>query len=526
MREISIDDECLSVCEVKNMDLITIIALVFVLAIGACVGYFARQAIAKKRAGTIEKNIAGKLAKAKTEAQKISEEAQVKSQKLLEASRQEIGLRQREIGKTETLILKRESMLEQKIAEFEAEENEFQEKAKKLKEIKDNLEELHKQAVENLERVAGLSKSDAHRELLDALEKEYEKDLLDRTRKLESEGMEPFKKRAREILVGAIQKFALSQAQEVTTSVVSLPNDEIKGRIIGKEGRNIRTLERLTGVEIIVDETPETVVISGFDPTRRQIAKIALEKLIQDSRIQPARIEETVKVAEEEIANQIKEAGDQACYDVNILDLNPRLVQLLGRLKFRTSYGQNVLLHSMEVSHLAAAIAAEVGANVKIARRAGLLHDIGKSVDQQIEGSHVEIGVKILEKFNTDPAVISAMRSHHEDFPYESIEGVIVQAADQISGARPGARKDTVENYLKRLGELEGIATSFGGVEKAWALQAGREIRVFVRPKEIDDWQAKKMAKDIAKRIEEELRYPGEIKVNVIRETRETEYAK
>jgi ribonuclease Y len=318
----------------------------------------------------------------------------------------------------------------------------------------------------------------------------------------------------------------LSQAQEVTTSIVSLPSDDIKGRIIGKEGRNIRTLERLTGVEIIIDETPETVVISGFDPTRRQIAKIALEKLIQDSRIQPARIEETVKVAEEEIANQIKEAGEQACYDAGILDLHPRLVQLLGRLRFRTSYGQNVLLHSIEVAHLAGALAAEIGGNVRIAKKAGLLHDIGKSIDQQIEGSHVEIGVKILEKFNSDSAIISAMRSHHEEFPYESLEGILVQVADQISGARPGARKDTVENYLKRLSELEGIATSFGGVEKAWALQAGREIRVFVRPKEIDDWGAKKMAKDIAKRIEEELRYPGEIKVNVIRELRITEYAK
>lgn len=499
---------------------------VLALAAGALAGYFARQELAKKRAGTIEKNIAGKLAKAKIEAQKVVEEAQTKAQKLLEASRQEIALRQREIAKTETSILKRESLLEQKMAEFEAGERELQEKVKKLKELKENLEDLHKQAVENLERAAGLTKSDARKELLDTLEKEYAKDMLDKTRKLESEGMEPFKKRAREILTQAIQKFALSQAQEVTTSVVSLPNDDIKGRIIGKEGRNIRTLERLTGVEIIVDETPETVVISGFDPTRRQIAKIALEKLIQDSRIQPARIEETVKVAEEEIANQIKEAGEQACYDVNILDLNPRLVQLLGRLKFRTSYGQNALLHSIEVAHLAAAIAAEVGANVKIARKAGLLHDIGKSVDQQIEGTHVEIGVKILEKFNVDPAIVAAMRSHHEDFPYESIEGIIVQAADQISGARPGARKDTVENYLKRLGELEGIATSFEGVEKAWALQAGREIRVFVRPKEIDDWQAKKMAKDIAKRIEEELRYPGEIKVNVIRETRMTEYAR
>lgn len=508
------------------MDLTTMIVILAALMLGATIGYYARQGIAKRRAGTIEKNIAGKLAKAKAEAQKTIDDAQAKSQKILESSRQEVAQRQREIAKTETLLLKRESLLEQKMVTFGVQEKEFNEKAQKLKEIKENLEDLQQQAVENLERAAGMNREDARKELLEALEKEYAKDLLEKTRKLESQGTEPFKKRAKEILTQAIQKFALPQSQEITTSVVSLPSDDIKGRIIGKEGRNIRTLERMTGVEIIVDETPETVVISGFDPTRRQIAKIALEKLIQDSRIQPARIEETVKLAQEEIANQIKEAGDQACYDVNILNLNPRLVQLLGRLKFRTSYGQNALLHSIEVAHLAAAIAVEVGADVKVARKAGLLHDIGKSVDQQIEGTHVEIGVKILEKFNEDPKVISAMRSHHEDFPYESIEGIIVQAADQISGARPGARKDTVENYLKRLGELENIATSLEGVEKAWALQAGREIRVFVRPKEVDDWQAHKMAKDIARRIEEELRYPGEIKVNVIRETRVTEYAR
>ena len=511
---------------IKIMDLIVVFLLILALFGGALAGYYARQAIAKKRAGTIERNISGKLAKAKIEAQRIQEEAQGKAGKVLDDSRQEVLSRQREIAKTETLILKRESNLEQRIASFEVEEKELREKVQKLKSLKENLEELHRQAVEGLERVAGLSKDNARKELMDVLEKECAKDLLEKTRRLEKEGMEAFKTRAREILAQAIQKFALSQAQEVTTSVVSLPNDDIKGRIIGKEGRNIRTLERLTGVEIIVDETPETVVISGFDPTRRQIAKIALEKLIQDSRIQPARIEETVKVAEEEIAARIKKAGEQACYDANVLGLNPRLVQLLGRLKFRTSYGQNALLHSMEVSLLSAAIAAEIGANVKIARKAGLFHDIGKSVDQQIEGTHVEIGVKILEKFNIEPEVVSAMKSHHEDFPYESVEGMIVQAADQISGARPGARKDTVENYLKRLGELEAIAKGFEGVEKAWALQAGREIRVFVRPKEIDDWQAQKMAKEIAGRIEEELRYPGEIKVNVIRETRVTEYAR
>jgi len=389
--------------------------------------------------------------------------------------------------------LKREAILEQKVADFESKEKDFAEKIKKLKILKENLEDLHSQAVSNLERIANLTKNEARAELLDTLEREYQKDLLDKMRNLENEGGESFKKRAKEILATAIQKFALSQAQEITTSIVNLPSDEIKGRIIGKEGRNIRTLEHLTGVEIIVDETPETVVISGFDPVRRQIAKIALEKLIQDSRIQPARIEETVKIAQEEINTQIKEAGEQAAYDTNILDLPPRLLQLLGRLKFRTSYGQNVLLHSIETAHIGAAIAAEIGANVKTVKKAGLLHDIGKSIDQQIEGSHVEIGIKILEKFNVEPPVIAAMRSHHEEFPYESIEGVIVQVADQISGARPGARKDTVENYLKRLADLEDIAKSFEGVEKAWALQAGREIRVFVRPKEVDDWGAKNL---------------------------------
>jgi len=305
-----------------------------------------------------------------------------------------------------------------------------------------------------------------------------------------------------------------------------LPSEDIKGRIIGKEGRNIRTLENLTGTEIIVDETPETVVISGFDPVRRQIAKVALEKLIQDGRIQPSRIEEQVKVAEAEIVKQIKEAGETAVFDTGIIGFDPKLVQLLGRLRYRTSFGQNVLLHSIEVAHLAAALADEIGADSLVCKKAGLLHDIGKAVDHQVEGSHVDIGIKILEKFGVEKEVIAAMKSHHEEYPPESLEAILVQTADQISGARPGARKDTLENYLKRLGELENIALSFQGVDKAWALQAGREIRIFVRPEEIDDLSARKLAKDIAKRIQEELKYPGEIKVNVIRETRVIEYAK
>jgi ribonuclease Y len=305
-----------------------------------------------------------------------------------------------------------------------------------------------------------------------------------------------------------------------------LPNEEIKGKIIGKEGRNIRTLENLTGVEIIVDETPETVTISCFDPIRRQIAKLALEKLIKDGRIQPAKIEEKVEEAKKEIQEQIKEAGETAATELGLVGIDPKLLQILGRLKFRSSYGQNVLLHSIEVALLASALAEEIGANSFVCKKAGLFHDIGKAMDLQVEGSHVDIGIKILEKFGVEKEVIDAMKSHHEEYPYESIEAVLVQVADQISGARPGARKDTLENYLKRISELEKIALSFEGVEKAWALQAGREIRVFVRPEEIDDFGARKLAREIANRIQEELNYPGEIKVTVVREMKIIEYAR
>jgi len=377
-----------------------------------------------------------------------------------------------------------------------------------------------------LEKIAKLSQKDAKKELLDAVEKDCQKEILEKLKKLEAEGWQQFEKKARELLTLAIQKTAVSQAQEITTSIVNLPSEDIKGRIIGKEGRNIRALERLTGAEIVIDETPESVMISCFDPIRRQIAKMALERLIQDSRIQPARIEEMVKQVESEIVSQIKAAGEAAIYDTGLIGLEPKLVHLLGRLQFRTSYGQNVLLHSIEVAHLAAALAFELKANVQVVKKAGLLHDIGKSVDHQIEGSHTDIGIKILEKFNVEPEVISAMKSHHEEYPYESLEAMIIQTADAISGSRPGARKDTLENYLKRLGDLENIATSFEGVEKAYAIQAGREIRVFVNPKEIDDIAAKKLAREIANRIEEELSYPGEIKVNIIRESRVIEYAK
>ena len=496
------------------------------LGIGSVLGYYARQSIAKRRVGTIEEKLQKKISQTKTEAEEIITEAKEKASKIIGQAQKEAEENRQEILKTEKFLLKRENLLTERMTDFERKEKEFYQKVNKLKEIKETLEGLKRETEDKLEKISGLSREAAKKELLLNLEKENQKEILEKMKKLELEGWEKYNNRAKELLSLAIQKCAISQAQEVTTTTLSLPSDEIKGRIIGKEGRNIRTLEKLTGVEIIVDETPEAVVISAFDPIRRQIAKIALEKLIHDGRIQPARIEEMVQRVKNEIEEQIKEAGETAIYEVGILGLNPKIVQLLGRLKFRTSYGQNVLLHSIEVAYLAEALASELGLNSQVAKKAGFLHDIGKAVDQQIEGSHTNIGIKILEKFGVEKEVIDAMKSHLEEYPYESPEAVVVQVADQISGARPGARKDTLENYLKRLGELEAIATSFPGIEKAYAIQAGREIRVFVKPEEIDDLRAKKLAKDIANKIQEELRYPGEIKVNVIRETHVVEYAK
>ena len=496
-------------------EVISLIVAIVCLFLGSILGYYARQSIARRDWKTIEAKIQKRIQKAKEEVSQI-----------LEKAKKERDEKRGELLKTEEILLRRESILDKKISDFEIEQKEFREKVEKLKRIKGDLENLKVEALKNLEKIAGMNKEKAEAELFANLEKEYQKEILEKMRKLESEGEDRLEKRAKEILATSIQKYALSQAQEITTSTISLPNEEIKGRIIGKEGRNIRTLEKLTGVEIVVDETPETVVISGFNSIRREIAKVSLEKLIKDGRIQPVRIEEKVEEAKKEINLKIKEAGEAAVFELGLVGMDPRLIQLLGRLKFRTSYGQNVLLHSIEVAYLAEALAEEIGANSLICKKAGLFHDIGKAVDQQIEGSHVNIGIKILEKFGGEPEVIKAMKSHHGEYPVESLEAILVQSADQISGARPGARKDTLENYLKRLSDLENIATSFPGVEKSWALQAGREIRVFVKPEEIDDLAAKKLAKDIANQIQEELRYPGEIKVNVIRETRVVEYAK
>jgi len=496
------------------------------LVIGAVLGYLARQSIAKRDHRALETKVQKRIDNARKRSKEIITEAKKKASQMVEDARKETEEKSEELFKREKFLLKRENALDQKVASQEKREKTFNQKVRRLRELKTEVEEMQKKAEEELAKISGLSKEEAREELYKTLEREYEADIVERVNKLEKEGEERYLERAKEILSSVIQKYSASQVQDLTTTNVSLPDDDIKGRIIGKEGRNIKTLEKLTGVEVVVDDTPGTVIVSSFDPIRREIAKIALEKLIFDGRIQPARIEEMVEKAEEEVAERIKKAGESAVYETGIIDLDPKVVNLLGRLHFRSSYGQNVLNHALEVSFLAEALADEVGADASVCKKAGLLHDIGKALDHQVEGSHVDIGIRVLQKFGVEEEVIKAMRAHHEEYPYETTESVLVQTADAISGARPGARKDTLENYLKRLGELEETANSFDGIEKAYAIQAGREVRVFVKPEEISDLDSKKVAREIANKIQSDLKYPGEIKVTLIRETRITEYAK
>ena len=508
------------------VSLISLIVAIIALGMGSVLGYFARQSIAKRQANTVEAKIDKLVSEAKAQAQEIILQAKNKAVKALDEIKKEEARRQEEFRRSQQRLERKEELVEQKANKLEKEESDFREKVEKVREIKLELERLKEEEIKNLEKISKLSQPQAKKELLKLIEDRNKEEIFSQIQKLEKFRKEELEKKAREIMVSALQRYASSQATDITTTIVSLPNDELKGKIIGREGRNIKTLERLTGVEVIIDDTPETIIISGFDPIRRHIAKTALEKLILDGRIQPARIEEMVEKAKEEIDVKIKEAGEAAVYDVGVVGLDTRLINLLGRLTFRTSFGQNVLLHSIESAHLAGMLASELGTDVVVCKKAALLHDIGKAVDHEVQGSHVEIGIKILEKFNIDQKVIDAMKSHHEDYPFETLEAVIVQAAEAVSAARPGARKESLENYLKRLEELEKIAVSFEGVEKAYAIQAGREIRIFVNPEKIDDLQAYKLAKNIAEEIEKELKYPGEIKVNVIRETRVIEYAR
>ncbi len=508
-----------------SLKLVVLIAGLMTL-VGVAFGYFLRLIISLGKRGSMELEIKQMMLEAREDAKKITADAEKNSQEILKTAREEIKEKEEKIKKTEDRLIKKEELLDKRQLDIDEEVDHIKKRVSEIKEIKERVEALKQERIEALEKAANLSEEEAKNELLTITEKNAEEDLLVRMQKLEKVADERLERRAQEILATSIQRLTSSVASDIMSTTVTLPSDEIKGKIIGKEGRNIKTFERASGVEVIVDDTPGSIIISSFDPVRRQIARVALENLILDGRIQPARIEETVEKARQEIGKIIKEKGEQAVYECGIFNLDPRVVSILGRLHFRTSYGQNVLQHSIEVSHLCGLIAEELGANVAVAKAGGLLHDIGKAVDHEVQGTHVEIGRRILQKFNTSEEIIKAMQAHHEEYPFETIESVIVQVGDMISGSRPGARRDTVENYLKRLKDLESIANSFEGVERSYALQAGREIRIFVLPDTISDLDAKNMARKIALRIEQELKYPGEIKVNVIRESRSIEFAR
>ena len=496
------------------------------LAVGAILGYLARQSIAKNQLGTAESRIEKLLNDSRAKEQEILLKAKNDAVRILEDAKREEREARQELKRLEERVIRREEQLDRKSQEFSVADEQLKARIAKVKQVREEVEALKEQQLKEFERIGGLQTEEARRELFTRVEKEVSGVIAERTRKLERDGHETIERKAKDIMATVIQRCASAYVADATTTVVNLPSDDLKGRIIGKEGRNIKALERLTGVDIIVDDTPEAIVLSSFDPVRRAIAKAAIEKLIADGRIQPARIEDTVEWAKSNINQKMKEAAEQAVYDIGTAGLDPRLLQILGRLHYRTSYGQNVLAHSVEMAHIAGMLASELGGDVQVAKKGALLHDIGKAIDHDVAGTHVEIGRKILQKFGVEETVIKAMQAHHEEYPYETLESIIVQIADALSGARPGARRDTVEIYLKRLEELEKIATSFEGVEKVYAIQAGREVRVFVTPEKITDAEAHVLAKNVASRIQEELKYPGEIKVNVIRETRAIEYAR
>ena len=507
---------------------ITIIILIGagVLLLGVTIGYYLRLMIALGKRRSIEIDIKQMMVGAKEEAQRITDEAKKTSETKLAELREEEKKKEKEFKETEKRLIKKDEFLDARQVEINKEVDNIKIKVEEIKKIQEKVLKIEEDKRIELERVAKLTESEAKEELLRDIEKKYEEDILIRIQKLENSNEEKLDRRAKDILATSIQRLASSTASELMTTVVSIPNNEINGKIIGKEGRNIRAFERASGVELIVDDTPGSIVISSFDPIRRQVARLALENLILDGRIQPAKIEELVEKAKEEINKIIKEKGEQAVYECGIFNFDPRIIAIIGRLYFRTSYGQNVLQHSIEMAHIAGMIAEELGADVATAKAGALVHDIGKALDHEVQGTHIEIGMRILQKFGADERIITAMKSHHEDYPYETIESIIVQTADSISGGRPGARRDSVENYLKRLQELEALVNAFPSVEKSYALQAGREIRIFVTPEKISDAEAKLMARDVALKIEQELKYPGEIKVTLIRETRVIEYAR
>ncbi len=489
-------------------------------------GYFIRQLIAQRRKNSIEGKLKKLIEDAKHEAQEVTLEAKNRAMKTVEQAQEVVRARTDDLRKSEERARSREETLDKKLFELDERQKDLATKVEGVKTVKAEIESLKQEAMTRLEKVAGMTRDEASKQIMERIQKESSEDIMVRMRKLEHTGLEELERKAKDILATIIQRLATATTSEVTTTTVAIPSDDIKGKIIGREGRNIRAFERSAGVEVVVDDTPGAVVISGFDPVRRHIAKTALENLIADGRIQPARIEEFVEKAKTEIEKQIREAGKTAAYEIGAFDIDERLLNLIGRLKFRTSFGQNVLNHSVEMAHVSGMLAEELGGDKAIAQKGALLHDIGKAVDHEVQGTHVEIGRRILQKFGVDNRIVQAMQSHHEEYPYETLESIIVQTADAISAGRPGARRDTVEHYLRRLQDLEAIANSFEGVDKSYAIQAGREIRIFVTPDKISDLEARNLARQIALRIENDLKYPGEIKVHVIRETRVVDFAR
>ena len=507
-----------------------IIICVIVLAVGLLVGYILRKNIGEKAIGSAEQKAKNLILDAENRSETIKKEitleAKEEAHRLRTDAEREVKERRTEIQRSERRLIQKEESVDRKLESIERKQDSIAKHEQEILEKKKELDGFLAKQVEELEKISGLTAEEAKALLLDEIEKDVRHDAAVLVKDIESKAKEDADKRAKEIITGAIQRCAADHVAESTVSVVALPNDEMKGRIIGREGRNIRAIETLTGVDLIIDDTPEAVIISGFDPVRREVARIALEKLIVDGRIHPARIEEMVEKAEKEVNSIIKEEGEQATFEVGIHNLHPELVKLLGRLKYRTSYGQNVLKHSVEVAHLACLMAGELGMDSKLAKRAGLLHDIGKALDHEYEGTHVDIGIQILKKYKESEAVINGMAAHHGDYEAKSMEAVLIAAADALSAARPGARRETLDAYIKRLEKLEEIANTTPGVDKSFAIQAGREIRIIAKPEEINDDGIVLLAREVSKKIESELEYPGQIKVNVVRETRAIDYAK
>ena len=513
------------------MDIVINIAVFLVSAvIFTFVGIFARKKIAESKMQSAENEAKKILEMANMEAENKKKEEIFKAKEEIMNARkdldQEIRERRGEVQSQERRLIQKEENLERKQNIVDKKEKDLDRRYQELDAKKNDINEIFNRQMNELQRISGLSKEDAKKQLLSEMEKQLTAEKANLVREMEAKVKEEADKNAKEVIGYAIQKCAADHTSETTVSIVSLPNDDMKGRIIGREGRNIKTLETLTGIDLIIDDTPEAVVISGFDPLRREVARIALEKLIDDGRIHPAKIEEMVEKAKQEVEQTIKEEGERATLETGVVGLHPDLVKLIGKIKYRTSYGQNVLNHSIEVSNLARIMAEELGLDATLARRAGLLHDIGKALDHDMEGTHVELGVEVLKRYKENENVINAVQAHHGDVEPKTVEAVLIQAADAISASRPGARRETLEAYIKRLEQLESIADSFEGVDKSFAIQAGREIRIIVKPDKVDDNQMTLMARDIAKKLEDEMEYPGQIKVNVVRETRVVDYAK